>query len=50
MYLFVYSYVPLQLGLIYHDVACDTVITVVESKTDIRIIKHTPYFALVGEL
>ena len=37
-------------GLIYHGITYDTVITVTESESDIRITTDTPYLALMGEL
>ena len=36
--------------LIYYDITYDTVITVAESQSDIRITTDTPYLALTGEL
>ena len=36
--------------LIYHDITYDTVITVTESESDVRITTGTPYLALTGEL
>ena len=40
----------LKRGLIYHDIAYDTAITVTESESDIRITRDTPYLALTIEL
>ena len=45
-----YSLVLLHCGLIYHDITCDTAITVAESESDIKITTDTPYLALTGEL
>ena len=38
-----YSQVPLQCGLIYHDITYDTAITMTESEIDIKITTDTPY-------
>ena len=45
-----YSQVPLWRGAVYHDSTYDTVVTVVESKSDFKITKDIPYLALTGEL
>ena len=45
-----YSQVLLWCGRIYHNITCDTAITVAESESDIRITADTPYLALTGEL
>ena len=41
-----YSQMPLQRGLIYHNITYDTAITVAESDWDIRITTDTPYLEL----
>ena len=46
----VYGHVPLQRGLIYHDITYDIGITVAESESDIRVTTDTSYRALTGEL
>ena len=46
----IYSKVPLKRSLIYYDITYDTVITVAESESDIRITTDTPHLALTGEL
>ena len=45
-----YSHVPLSRDIIYHDITYNTVITVAESESDIRITTDTSYLALTGEL
>ena len=45
-----YHQVPLQGGLIHHDITYDIAITVAGGESDIRITTDTPYMALTGEL
>ena len=46
----IYNQVPLQCCLISHDITYDTVITVAEIGSDIRITTDSLYLALTGDL